>query len=689
MDYKKISLFVAESVEDLIYLSDLETYQLYYINKNTIDEFSKHDKNFTWEGRKCYEVLQGKNSPCEFCTNKLLSKDEFYIWEYLNPITGKHYLLKDKLVEIDGKTLRVEIATDTTTHFLLNQDLSQKLTEQELLTSCVQTLHTSDDTEVSILKILKSIGEYYSADRCYIFTVSKEGHTISNEYEWTHHTAIPSKDDLTNVSSAPFQRWIDTFKNHNELTYFEENNEELPILEAELLKKYGVTNFLAVPLKDVNGTLEGFIGVDNPKLFATNTKIFRDLSLFISNFFDKNILLTNLHTLSFYDKGSGLKNRNSYNEYLQTFDKNPPKTLGVIVLDIKSLKLINDLHGYSYGDTVILKLASLLKNYFGNDVYRLGGDDFVVLSRDLTEEDFENSVYNFQNSLKSEDFEINLGYAFNKSYENVPLNEANLRNINNAKYSELLLKNLEEELKNDKFVVYLQPQFNLKTNKISGAEALIRKYDSKGNIKPPISFLPFYEKESMISYIDFFVFESICKFLSEIKTEGFLNDLQMSVNFSRNSLSQNNIVEKLLNICSSYNISPSSFVIEVTETVDGIDDGYLIELIEDFNNAGFFVSLDDFGAGYSNLAILTKANFHEIKIDKTIIDSFETNPKSKLITKWAIDLCNTFNNIKSVAEGIETQQQYESLKEFGCTIGQGYYFAKPMPLNEFWKNYIK
>ncbi len=688
MDYNKISLLVAESVQDIVYLSDIETYELYYINKRAIDEFSKANPNFSWQGKKCYEVLQNKTEPCDFCTNKHLTLQAHYNWSYFNPITNRHYSLKDKLVEVDGNLIRLEIATDTTNQFLLNQDLNKKLIEQKTLTSCIQTLHTTSDTQSSILELLEILGKYYNAQRCYIFTISPDKKFLSNEFEWTDGIALPSKEDLTNVEITPFKRWIEVFRYCDELIISNAQNENLPIEELELLNKYTTENLIAVPLKDFNGDLFGFIGVDNPKHFKKETMIFKDLSLFISNFFDKNMLLSNLNRLSFYDTFTGIKNRNSYLDFMQGISASVPKSMGVAVLDIKSLKIINETQGHKKGDKVILKLCSILKNHFGENVFRLGGDEFVALSMNLTECEFEDLISSFQIDIKSQDFDINLGFAYNKTYENFDLAEDLSKSLKTGAYSKILLKNLQEELKNDKFTVYFQPQICLKTDKIVGAEALIRKYDSKKNIKPPFTFLPFYEKESMISYIDFYVFETVCKFLNNIQKDTSTENFRISINFSRSSLTEAGMVGRLINLCNYYHVLPKNFVIEVTETVSGIDDIHLISLINEFNDAGFLVSLDDFGAGYSNLSIITKARFDEIKIDKTIIDTLQTNEKSKTLAKWAVDLCKSLPNVESVAEGIETEYQYNQLKEIGCDIGQGYYFAKPMSMQEFKNKYI-
>ncbi len=686
MNLKDISSIVSDNIDELVYVSDVKTYELYYLNNTTAKAFFGGDESL-WMGKKCYEVLQGKEEPCEFCTNKLLNFDSFYSWEFYNPILDKYFLLKDKLIVINDNTARLEIATDITSQHKLSLELSERLYEQGIVNDCISILLSDESPKKSIVELLKIICSYYDADRSYIYDLSQDKEFFYNTYEW-HIDTVPSlKADFNIMKSSTYQRWINDYHKKGESII--ENIEDLDKFSEEYqrLKSTDIVSLITVPFKDNIGNITGFIGVDNPKNHTTNTKIFHSIAAFVVNFFIKNKLVSDLENLSFYDRLTGLLNRNSYMKALSQYNKTPPKNLGVLAVDISSFKKINDLYGIDYGDYILKTLAANLKTVFKENVYRVGGDEFVVLCENINEDAFENLVLNFEELSKNVNTELSIGFAWNdNSHNESPLTYTS--GNTQEKFSQILLTQLLSEIKDNKFIIHLQPKFDLSTNAVCGAEALIRRLSSKGKIQPPTLFLPFYEKEGMISHIDFFVFEEICKFLASVKKEKGLDDFKISVNFSRNTLTSKNIATTLTNLAEKYGVSPKNFIIEITETATGISDDVLLSITNKLSNSGFSLSLDDFGAGYSNLSIISAADFDEIKIDKSIIDSFLENEKSEVITRWAINLCLDLKNVKSVAEGIETKEQAKALKELQCTIGQGYLFSKPIPLSDFKEKYL-
>ncbi len=239
-----------------------------------------------------------------------------------------------------------------------------------------------------------------------------------------------------------------------------------------------------------------------------------------------------------------------------------------------------------------------------------------------------------------------------------------------------------------KFEVYLQPQINLQTGVISGAEALIRRRTSDDRIEPPASFISFLEKEGSISIIDLFVLETVCKYIKEWREQNYSIKFKIAINCSRITLSERFIVERMKAICDSYSVDPSQIVIEITETINAMDDESLIVILQDLKSCGFSVSLDDFGTGFSNLETLLLFDFDELKIDKTLIDSVTENEKAHILIRSTLFLCKNSGSLTSIAEGIETKEQYETLCQLGCTKGQGYYFDKPLPIEIFFTKYI-
>jgi len=161
------------------------------------------------------------------------------------------------------------------------------------------------------------------------------------------------------------------------------------------------------------------------------------------------------------------------------------------------------------------------------------------------------------------------------------------------------------------------------------------------------------------------------------------------INLSRVTLMEYDIVNKISLICDKYNISHDKIIIEVTESISKMNDMFLFEVINKFRKENFNISLDDFGSDYSNLSILTKIDFDNVKIDKSIVDSINKNPKLRIIINHIINMCKELKNTKTIAEGVETKEQYDILKNYGCDSVQGYYFSKPITTKEFENKYLK
>lgn len=257
-------------------------------------------------------------------------------------------------------------------------------------------------------------------------------------------------------------------------------------------------------------------------------------------------------------------------------------------------------------------------------------------------------------------------------------------------YQDALSDTLANDLANNIFTVWLQPQVNLEDEKICGAEALIRKIDGRGNILPPLSFISLYEQLDLIDKVDLFVFETICKFLknNHLSISRF-SDFTISVNFSRLTISKHNIIKDILKLCERYNVNPKQIVIEVTETIKHIDLVALKKRLNEFKDHGFKISLDDFGTGFSNMDIMTAVDFDEIKIDRSLVINITENKKSHLLTKFILTAIEEFqDNTLSLAEGIENKLQLDLLKKMNCQRGQGYLFARPLPIYEFMDKYL-
>lgn len=234
-----------------------------------------------------------------------------------------------------------------------------------------------------------------------------------------------------------------------------------------------------------------------------------------------------------------------------------------------------------------------------------------------------------------------------------------------------------------RFVVHYQPQISLKTGRIVGAEALVRKRGESGRLIPPNYFVPYYERERVISHLDLHVFQTVCQDFQKWKQQGI--ETSLSSNFSRVTLMAPDIVERLRRIAGLYGVPAEKLTIEVTESINKMEPVQLAALMKRLSEEGFCVVLDDFGSNYSNLSILTKLRFDKIKFDKSLVEELDSNEQSRIIMKHAMQICKELSGTQSLAEGIETVEQLRMLRQYECEYGQGYFFAKPMTAEAFFE----
>lgn len=367
-------------ISELLYVCDIETYELLFLNQAGQKSFHAYD----FYGKKCYEVLQGRSSPCPFCTNHLLKENEIYSWEIDNQVTGKHYLLKDRKILWEDRIARLEVAFDMTKLENEKNVLQMTLEAQQMIVECIHYLYDNHDISSSINVVLKKIGDYLDADRVYL--VSLQGELVNKEWEWCK-TGVSSILDLRNLPYSLIQRWLETFEKDNYMIL--DNIEELKITskeEYDVLKENGIHRLVSSPLKS-NGVITGIIGVDNPPEDKIQyiASLLETLCYFIGLSIKRDRAEQELSRLSYHDMLTSFYNRNRYMEDIETLKNNHEK-IGVIFLDINGLKDINDVYGHGKGDELIIQAAQYMKEVFSDAwIYRIGGDEFVILYPNIDE----------------------------------------------------------------------------------------------------------------------------------------------------------------------------------------------------------------------------------------------------------------------------------------------------------------
>lgn len=261
---------------------------------------------------------------------------------------------------------------------------------------------------------------------------------------------------------------------------------------------------------------------------------------------------------------------------------------------------------------------------------------------------------------------------------------------NNGNYNEVtnFYEEIKEGIKLNEFKLVYQPKFNMKSNKVIGAEVLIRWNKSDGNVIYPDKFVEKLENENLIYLIDYYMIEQSLKKLHQWSNLMNGNIVPISINLSKSTLMRLDFIDTLKSFIEKYNIDLKYLEFEITER-EYVD--FSIQEINDkvgiVRDLGIKVSLDDFGSGHSNLSFSMNINLDSIKIDKSIINQVGKNEKINYLLKFLLELANNYN-IGLVAEGIETKEQVEFLINSGYELGQGYYFSRPIDVDLFEREYL-
>ena len=378
----------------------------------------------------------------------------------------------------------------------------------------------------------------------------------------------------------------------------------------------------------------------------------------------------------------------------------------LLVLDINKFKMINKAYGYKTGDTILNGIGEELEQILGKQslICRYSNDYFAVLFeyaedirkivntlvKNIENLKIDSNVYNLSVNMgiyKLTDADTNISVAMDKAIIAHSASKGDVFDKFHI-YDEKMEKELEKESKieqemyqalmNKEFKVYYQPKVYVQDEKLYGAEALVR-WEHNGKMVPPSEFIPLFEKNKFILKLDVYVFEQVCSDMKKWK-EKYGKEPVISVNVSREHFLDEHFLEKYMLIATKNGINTNKIDLEITEsaTVEaGID---IIEIMYKMKKLEFLISIDDFGTGYSSLSTLQDMPADILKIDKSFVDRIGKNEKNMIdyILTMAKEL-----KLTTIAEGVETKEQRDYLLEKGCDIIQGYYYAKPMPEEEF------
>lgn len=411
------------------------------------------------------------------------------------------------------------------------------------------------------------------------------------------------------------------------------------------------------------------------------------------------------------DKLTGLYSRIGFEkEASSMLSFYPEKTFIIIKFDIENFKLINNVYTHSEGDKLLCSISTELTNFQETKLLcsRTDADYFLILMEEIPnlEQVLKNHLENATTFFDFSELFAELKYRFGayKIQDNADMIKSNIDKANIAHrtakeqsgegftwYDEEFLKKstrenyyteqLEPALKKRDLKMYLQPQINLKTMEIESAESLVRWELPDGTFVYPDFFIPLFEKNGLISKLDFYILEQACIYLQEQYKQG-APLFTIAVNFSRVTLFHSKFYERFTQIVNSYEIPHEYIELEVTETSLNKLGASIIDILTQLREDGFKLAMDDFGAGYSSLSFLSILPVHFIKLDRQFLWGIDTNERMKLIIISSVNLAHRIG-LSVVCEGVETQGHVDFLREIGCDYAQGYFFTKPMTSHQF------
>ena len=423
-------------------------------------------------------------------------------------------------------------------------------------------------------------------------------------------------------------------------------------------------------------------------------------------------LFENKNIISHTEKDSltGLFVKDYFFEYIRRVEllgKQVPRD--ALVFDIEHFHLVNEFCGRPLGNMVLSKIGEALQKLLpsmNGFACRATADTFYVFVSH--QEDYSELCEALSAVLSSffhigniriryglwenvgRDFEIEVWFdrakiACNSNRGDLSKSFARYNNDLHAKYlfEETLIHDLDEAIANKDLRVYYQPKYNIvgKKPRLASAEALVRWIHPKLGFISPGDFIPLFESNGLIRKVDNFVWKEVAAQIRKWKDK-YGATIPVSVNVSRINILDPELEMKLEDIRAKYDLSAEEFMLEVTESAYSENMKRLVEVVENLRNKGFRIEIDDFGAGYSSLNMLTTIPIDILKIDMSFIRNMEKDERNKKLVKIIIDIAK-FLKIPSVAEGVETESQLDTLKKMGCEIIQGFYFSKPVPPKDF------
>lgn len=567
------------------------------------------------------------------------------------------------------------------------------------------------ECQVAINNLLEKIGHFTKADRAYI--VDEKDGCYYNTYEWCNEGIEPQINQLQNLRAEDMPYWIQKLSS-GESIFIEdlENVKETMPVEYEILKPQNIHTLIVFPII-LSNTLKGFIGVDNPNIKDAKDviRLLAALGSYLGTTRENAAVYAKLEYRLNYDSLTKAYNRYGFYKNAQKLIKEHTDTEYCLILsDIKSFKLINEIYGENIADKILIDEVNIIRQKMkGNSVLgRLNGDiiAMVIPKEYLSEKEFSDMIKLLSDRYSNKNFRLHiyLGVYYIKDVNEtirqmvdkvslvIMKSKGNMSNYilyydensyRNDIFKQQLIGEFETALNENQFCMYLQPQTD-KDGNMLGAEALIRWNHPNMGLIMPGAFIECFEDAGLIYRLDNYIWEEAAKQLKIWKDSGY--NYYISVNISAKDFYHIDVYQTFKNLVSKYGIDTDKLHIEITETALSEDKQAAHKTIERLHDEGFIIEIDDFGSGYSSFNFLKDVCADVIKIDRVFLKKSSHEERGEQILRSIISLSHDIG-MDVITEGVENVDQLSMLAKMNCDWFQGYYFSKPIAVGDFEEKY--
>lgn len=407
MEDKKLWHFY-EELNEIVYVVDMDTYEIVYMNRRARNLYGISDEE-AYQGKRCYELLAGSQSPCAVCCDKKLESGYFLEEVRYNPVIKKRLAFKETVIEEDGKRYRFILAVDVGTEMSPNQACESN---DAIINEGLRISLSASTPEKSINVLLGYLGLIFNSDRVYIFEETDKG-SFCNTYEWCASGVMPQKENLQDVPFDVLRLWYERFQAGKNI--FIKDLEKIRETDPEVYEYLHPQNIQSLIVSPIvrDKKIIGFYGLDNPpeEVLDHITTMFQIWGHFMDSLLRRRNLVRRLEEMCFQDQLTGVGNRHAMHEYIAAM--HPGRSVGILYCDVMGLKRANDTKGHQNGDQLLIRAGQCLQKEFnGYALFRVGGDEFLVLCEGITEEEMYRKIKTLKTDMIKAEAAMALGHVW-------------------------------------------------------------------------------------------------------------------------------------------------------------------------------------------------------------------------------------------------------------------------------------